>query len=134
MNRFTLHFIKLLAGDCYPLPTDNFVNAIYLLFILFLCLFIISYKQKLKFNFRPILFSIPAFSFLISYIGIAYGGVWVLDAIANIPEAQRFQAIATGIATSVNSMFMPGILIFAELLLCVIKITIDSNRKNRSNK
>jgi glucan phosphoethanolaminetransferase (alkaline phosphatase superfamily) len=126
-NPFIAILLKILIDD-YPKPTDLFVYAIVILFFTFLIIFYVNKRNKRNFDYRPILIAIPVFSFILSYIGMAWGGIFVLDAIANVPEKQRFQAISTGISISVMSMFIPGILILIEAIMCTIMITIDKNR------
>ena len=113
----------------YPDPMGNFVWFNFLLLLIFLFLFVMNTSKKLKYNVKPIIFYIPILTFLISYIGAAYGGILALDAISNVPSAQRFQAISTGISVSISSMFLPGMLILFEAFLCIIIITIDKNKK-----
>ena len=127
-NEISMFVFRFLVSDIQE-PCENFIRFNILLLLIFLILFILTTLKKIKYNVKPLIFYIPILTFLISYIGAAYGGISVLDAISNVPEALRFQAISTGISVSIFSMFLPGLFVLFESLLCVILITIDKNKK-----
>lgn len=114
-----MQLLKFLV-DGPPDPTINFIWISAFLMLLYAYVLFSEILKKNLLRLIQLIIGIPLFTFFHLVIGAAYGTFLVLDAMANIPVEQRFQALATGLVVSIQSMFLPSIFIIIEIVLTVV--------------
>ena len=120
--------------DTHPQPSDGVVYLALLGFIVFIIFFIRQLRNKEKRNLFPTLFAIPICTFFLSFVYCSYGILVALDAIPHVPEAQRFQAMASGLSFIVTSLFFPGIFVVIEVILGAVVLIRYFNAKDKTIK